>query len=137
MEKLPIRSFFFLSLKRVPLSFGWPLNTAWEDCLSLLFDKYICPHCNNHGCSKCPRELMNIPTGNRYQIWDVRTVFGPITPVFRTPEYLAEHMAKLKWEGTDYEYDFWLKHIKQGGDSLSEIICPDDIIIPSEIEDEK
>ena len=69
MPKIPERKLFFLSLKRVPLNFEWPLYTAWDDYLSFLFDKYICPHCNSHGCDKCPRELLNIPSGNGYQIW--------------------------------------------------------------------
>lgn len=64
-----------------------------------------------------------VPTGDGYQMWS-GTFDGPISPVFGTPEELAEYMVKNPRSSLDkgYDYDGWLKFINEIGWMPSGII---------------
>lgn len=56
------------------------------------------------------------PAGDGYQIWETVSEGSPISPVFATPEELAQYMAGRKW-GADSgsSYETWLKFINGPG----------------------
>lgn len=56
------------------------------------------------------------PTGDGYQIWETVSEGSPISPVFATPEELAQHMAGTRW-GADKgsSVETWLKFINGPG----------------------
>ena len=56
------------------------------------------------------------PTGPGYQIWETVSEGSPISPVFSTPEALADHMAGKRW-GADHgtPYETWLAFIEGPG----------------------
>jgi len=55
---------------------------------------------------------INPPDGEGYQIWETVSEGSPISPVFATPEELAQHMAGRPW-GADSgsSYESWLRFI--------------------------
>lgn len=108
-------------LKRVPLDFNYPLNTVWHGynvkrtftpCLSGGED--CCKRCKEMARLKnapttsygCPdnemyyREIYELldklcepPSGDGYQLWEIVSEGGPISPVFETLEGLSEWCA--------------------------------------------
>jgi len=56
------------------------------------------------------------PVGDGYQIWETVSEGSPISPVFATPEELAQHMAMTRW-GADKgsSYESWLRFINGPG----------------------
>jgi len=84
-----------------------------------------CLHCDGDGsiweseeAKQMAEEWMPAgpPAGDGYQIWETVSEGSPISPVFTTPEELAQHMAGTRWgadKGTSYET--WLKFIKGPG----------------------
>ena len=87
-----------------------------------------CPDCDGHGIprEKCAAydawERTEPPGGAGYQIWETVSEGSPISPVFATPEELAQHMAGTRWgadKGTSYEQ--WLKFILGPGCAVSMI----------------
>lgn len=68
------------------------------------------------------------PKGEGYQIWETVSEGSPISPVFATPEELAQHMAGRVWgadRGTSYET--WLNFITSVGWAPSMIMGADGI----------
>ena len=63
------------------------------------------------------------PTGDGYQIWETVSEGSPISPVFATPEELAQHMAGTRW-GADKgsSVETWLKFINGPCWALSMVI---------------
>ncbi|MBK8773042.1 MAG: hypothetical protein IPM06_21790 [Rhizobiales bacterium] len=63
------------------------------------------------------------PTGDGYQIWETVSEGSPISPVFATPEELAQHMAGTRW-GADKgsSVETWLKFINGPGWAPSMVI---------------
>jgi hypothetical protein len=84
-----------------------------------------CAACDGEGCIWPSQEAKDFheawegtepPAGEGYQIWETVSEGSPISPVFATPEALAEHMAGTSWgadKGTPYET--WLAFIKGPG----------------------
>ena len=63
------------------------------------------------------------PAGDGYQIWETVSEGSPISPVFASPEELAQYMAGRKWgadKGTPYET--WLKFINGPGWAMSGVV---------------
>jgi hypothetical protein len=85
-----------------------------------------CKECDGSGIRADKREACESwepeepPTGEGYQIWETVSEGSPISPVFATPEELAEHMAGTKW-GADKGIDYatWLRFIKGPGWAMS------------------
>lgn len=84
-----------------------------------------CPHCGGNGTIWDSPEDEQVadawvrtepPAGNGYQIWETVSEGSPISPVFASPEDLAQHMAGTK-RGADNgtSYETWLKFINGPG----------------------
>lgn len=84
-----------------------------------------CPECNGDGTIWDSPEAEQAaedwtrsepPTGDGYQIWETVSEGSPISPVFATPEELAQHMAGTRW-GADKgsSVETWLKFINGPG----------------------
>jgi hypothetical protein len=91
-----------------------------------------CHHCGGEGCtwpSKSDKYLHDTwkwkqpPKGKGYQIWETVSEGSPISPVFKTPEELAEHMSHTRWgadQGSTKEQ--WLEFILGPGWAPSGVI---------------
>lgn len=85
----------------------------------------LCTHCEGEGTVWLSPEAEQAadewkptepPAGEGYQIWETVSEGSPISPVFATPEALAEYMAGREWgadKGTSYEA--WLAFIRGPG----------------------
>lgn len=84
-----------------------------------------CPACNGGGtiwespeAEQAAEEWTRTepPVGDGYQIWETVSEGSPISPVFATPEELAQHMAGKQW-GADKgsSYETWLRFINGPG----------------------
>lgn len=84
-----------------------------------------CQHCKGEGTVWDSPENKQVaeawmstqpPTGDGFQIWETVSEGSPISPVFATPEELAQHMAGTRW-GADHgsSYETWLKFINGPG----------------------
>lgn len=89
----------------------------------------LCVECEGEGIRADKKEAYDSwepeepPAGEGYQVWETVSEGSPISPVFATPEELAEHMAGTRWgadKGTDYET--WLRFIKGSGWAMSGIM---------------
>ena len=101
---------------------GWAACKAEAHRLGLEAE---CPHCKGEGSLWPSSEVKQFaetwepfepPTGEGYQLWETVTEGSPISPVFETPEELAQYMCENPWgadEGTSYEK--WLAFIKGPG----------------------
>lgn len=60
------------------------------------------------------------PAGDGYQIWETVSEGSPISPVFATPEELAQHLAGKPW-GADKgsSYEDWMRFINGPGWAVS------------------
>ena len=137
-------------VKRVPLDFDWPLNKRWygyvinkcsdgdynltcDDCRkfakikNIKLDKVKCPDL----------EILEVPKGEGWQMWETTTEGGPISPVFKTPEKLAQWLVNnnVSTFGNDTAtYDQWLKMIKGSGFAVSMVIKGNKIMSGVEFE---
>jgi hypothetical protein len=86
------------TIKRVPMDFDWPLNEVWPGYLITglcgVFDG-DCDKCNNfsiiigeRGCG--PNLKIDPPEGPGWQLWETTSEGSPISPVFKSPEDLAD-----------------------------------------------
>jgi hypothetical protein len=91
-----------------------------------------CPVCNGHGDIWPSEEEKRIyeawtetepPTGDGYQIWETVSEGSPVSPVFATPEELAQWMVENDdsvTKGTTYEQ--WMAFINGPGWAPSSIV---------------
>ncbi len=86
-------------IKRVPLDFRWPLNTAWVGYTA----QQPCPDCkacgNVNACKTCDGEMVIVvrtdpPDGPGYQLWSTMGAGSPASPVFAEQEKLLRWCAK-------------------------------------------
>src|SRR3990167_319364 len=82
----------------------------------------VCADCEGDGISNDKREAYEAweksepPAGEGYQIWETVSEGSPISPVFATPEELAQYMATHGWGGdTGGNYATWLRFINGPG----------------------
>lgn len=109
------------TVKRVPLDFDWELRKIWYGYLRFVCGG-SCEDCKKYAkikgiplkSSGCPDFNIEPPTGEGYQLWDTTTEGMPVTPVFKTPEELAQYCeTNCTIHGsTDMSYDKWLSFIK-------------------------
>jgi len=92
-----------------------------------------CEHCAGNGTVWNPPEAEQLaddwkniepPTGDGYQLWETVSEGSPISPVFATPEELANYLATnedYKWKRNDAgtTCEQWLKFIMGTGWSVS------------------
>ena len=131
-------------VKRVPLDFDWPLKKRWygyviNKCLD--GDHNLsCDDCRRFAeiknikldKTKCPDlEILEVPKGEGWQMWETTTEGSPISPVFKTPEKLAQWLVNnnVSTFGNNIAtYDQWLKMIKGSGFAISMVIKDNKII---------
>lgn len=119
-------------IKRVPLDFNWPIGKIWYGyAISRCLDgdehyKFTCEDCRLYAQLKmmeftsynCPIfESLDPPEGEGWQMWEDVTEGSPMSPVFATPEGLAQWLADngASSFGSDTAtYEQWLAMIKQG-----------------------
>ena len=123
-------------IKRVPMDFDWPIGKVWtlylistcvesnyatcEDCRKAAKIKGLEFH--NHNC---PKFNLDPPTGNGYQLWETTSEGSPLSPVFETPEELAEWLEAnnaSSFGSMTCSYDQWLEFIKGPGWAPSAIM---------------
>lgn len=93
-----------------------------------------CAYCKGHGhtwpsdrvkrqCSAWRRK--EPPKGDGYQVWETVSEGSPISPVFATPQELANHMSTTRW-GADQgsSPETWLKFILGPGWAPSMMSSP-------------
>jgi len=123
-------------VKRVPLNFQWPIGKIWpfyllstciDDCeecksaakiLNLEMTDYGCPAFCNY----------DPPTGDGYQLWETTTEGSPMSPVFSSPEELAEWLEANEassFADMTCNYDEWLSFIRGPGWAPSAIVSKD------------
>lgn len=124
-------------VKRVPLDFDHPLEKVWYG-----YQITFCHEEYNEGCERC-REFARImgipmieydcepgkpcpdwkkhfkvdpPEGEGWQLWETTTEGAPVSPVFRTPEELAEWCEGNATVFADIKAtkNEWLEAIKSG-----------------------
>ena len=124
-------------VKRVPMDFDYPLRHIWYGYLfSFCYEEY------EDGCERCkefarimgipPKLYKNIPndnpcpdwrkyfkvdppTGEGYQLWGTTSEGEPRSPVFKTPEELAEWCAEndTVFGNIKATKEEWLKMIQE------------------------
>ena len=118
-------------IKRVPMDFDWPMDKIWsgylmsrcvdscEDCHKVA--KIIgIPYIDDSSCPQFPD--FGPPKGEGYQLWETTSEGSPMSPVFETPEELAEWLEFNKassFAKMTCSYDEWLDFIKGPGWALS------------------
>ena len=123
-------------IKRVPLDFDWPIGRIWLPYMVSLCDEQVdyilrgaekdrCEVCRHAArladvtitsCG-CPDWNIHPPTGDGWQLWETVTEGSPISPVFATPEELADWLVSADndtsiTKGTTREQ--WLAMIQVG-----------------------
>ena len=123
-------------IKRVPLDFDWPIGKIWPGymiSLCLASDEN-CEQCKKFAKiinlpmtkSDCPElPMLEPPTGEGYQLWETTTEGSPQSPVFATPEELAQWLvdnnaSTFGCQTTTYEN--WLKFIKGPGWAMTMVV---------------
>lgn len=115
-------------VKRVDFKFDWYEKTinseskVWEGYK--LNIKILCPLCEGEEkpCCLCYGEkyvipVIEVPTGEGWQMWETVSEGSPLSPVFKTPEELAKWLADNKISSfgrMTATYEQWLKMIKVG-----------------------
>ena len=132
-------------LRRVPLDFDWPLNEVWPGFyLSIcneMSDKKgrsiedSCKLCRQFAQlasvplkGDCPDVDVEPPTGDGYQLWETVSEGSPVSPVFVTPEHLAQWLTEPGNDTSitqDTNYEQWLKFIKGDGWAPSMVCSPE------------
>ena len=92
----------------------------------------LCPACSGSGTAwDSPEdeqaaeawERTEPPAGDGYQIWETVSEGSPISPVFATPEALAEYMNGRAWGGDKgCSYESWLNFINGPGWASSMVV---------------
>ena len=92
-------------LKRVPLDFDYPLDTAWYGyhtnfCFDAEYETDGCDNCKRFAklkglkltSSGCPdfEPFLGPPKGEGFQLWGTTSEGRPISPVFKTLDELCE-----------------------------------------------
>ena len=128
-----------IEIKRVALDFEWPIGKVWygyyiQDCLSEK-DYTGCDDCRKFAKIKgleirsfgCPdfEPILGPPKGDGYQLWENTSEGSPLSPVFETPEELAEWLEANEassFGSMTCSYDQWLDFIRGPGWAPSMII---------------
>jgi len=115
----------------------WKKLNEWGDFKDLI----ECPHCDgNYVDPEFVEDFENWqaiapPNGDGWQLWETVSSGSPITPVFETPEELAEYCATSKgeWFGGHYakqmDYEKWLIFIKREGWAASAVSGEDGLMV--------
>jgi len=120
-------------IKRVPLDFEWPIGEIWpfylhntciDDCDKCkLAAKEIGLGMTEYGCPAFKK--YNPPEGVGFQLWETTSEGSPMSPVFDTPESLAEWLEANKvssFASFTCSYDQWLDFIRGPGWATSAIL---------------
>jgi len=137
-------------IKRVPIDFDWPIGVIWPGFTFSLCSKmeYVCKVEKEKGerCNLCRKyaqlsgyeistyncpilPLETLPKGEGYQLWETTSEGSPMSPVFSTPEELAEWLEFNKassFGSMTCSYDQWLDFIRGPGWAPSAIFTPEE-----------
>lgn len=104
-------------IKRVQLDFDWPIGKGWppymggicsddvKSCMGLKNPTDLdvtCGHCKHAAklagveavtLGRCPKWVHDPLPGDCYQLWETVSEGSPVSPVFATPEELADWMV--------------------------------------------
>jgi hypothetical protein len=125
-------------VRRVPLTFNWPLNKVWDGYLRPARTE-TCQACNGTNfvvregyreiCWDCDDGEVNIyegpPEGPGWQLWETTSEGSPTSPVFEAAEALARWATNnaTVFAGMKATYGEWLTMIV--GDALDEMAASD------------
>ena len=141
-------------VKRVPINFDWPMNKIWW---GYELPEVVCQTCAGMGrsiqllsvdlilkgeiqrihdperCSTCDgkgriRQIIEIPRGTGYQLWDTAFDWRPQSPVYKIPEELASWLAEKKvfaFAIFTLSYEQWLDFILEKNETLASFIKSD------------
>ena len=141
-------------VKRVPITFDWPMNKIWwgyelpevvcQTCAGMgrlfqllsmdiiqkgeiqrIHDPERCPTCDGKGRI---RPIIEIPRGTGYQLWETTHNWSPVSPVFRIPEELASWLAEKRvfaFAIFTLSYEQWLDFILEKNETLASFIKSD------------
>src|ERR1035437_1164735 len=113
-------------VRRVPLDFSLPVGEVWPGFMVLNYlpkcatcegaggleidnDYADCPACQGHGniATAEQRAILEVPTGEGWQVWETVSEGSPITPVFATDVELIDWLVT---EGTHCVATPWKRH---------------------------
>jgi hypothetical protein len=80
---------------------------------------------------ECPDYTTKVPTGPGYQLWETTSEGSPISPVFESPEELAQWLVDNKtpsFASKTEDYETWLKFIQGPGWAPSAVGVGDQMI---------
>jgi len=134
-------------VKRVSLDFDWPIGAIWPPYMASICTEEMgycigkdktteerCIACRHAGklakrpwkkYFDCPEWATQPPTGEGYQLWETTSEGSPISPVFKTPEELAQWLFDIKasaFGSCTATYEHWLNFIKGPGWAPSAIM---------------
>lgn len=131
-------------IKRVPLNFNWPIGKIWPGyMLSICSEMEYVEKDDSKRCDLCIKfaKIMRYPKnknyecpeftfrdppkGKGYQFWETVSEGSPRSPVFDTPEKLAEWLFENKASTCGFQtttYENWLKFIKSDAWSVSMVL---------------
>ena len=116
-------------VKRVPLDFKWPMHKIWPGFCSVFYSIGKAYNFTDEEMELYAEiafggedEMLNqtrsdLPEGDGWQMWEDCTEGSPISPVFKTPEELAQWLADNKasaFGSMTATYEQWLATIKKG-----------------------
>ena len=113
-------------IRRVALDFEWPLNKRWPGYCIQFYESI--PEELEDKCAEVmgfedasemiwEKLRFDPPIGEGWQMWEDCTEGSPISPVFKTPEELAQWLADNKasaFGSMTATYEQWLATIKKG-----------------------
>ena len=126
-------------IKRVQMDFDWPIGKIWpgymhgvcseaiEYCMGgeRLEHDMACEICRHAAklagrpilSYGCPQWKIDPLPGEGWQMWETETEGSPMSPVFKTPEGLAQWLVDNRASASGYQtatYDEWFAMIKKG-----------------------
>lgn len=119
------------------MGFGHDSTNAWiviKAELKRFKQPSTCAHCKGQGdtwptdklrrqCAAWKRK--GPPEGDGYQVWETVSEGSPISPVFATPQELANHMSTTRWGGDEGSSpETWLRFILGPGWAPSMMSSP-------------
>ena len=99
----------------------------------------VCAHCEGHGSAEAyPGQRADAeawqptapPTGDGYQLWQTVSEGGPVSPVFVTPEELADWIRTegSKFDGSTTPRDALIRWINNDGHSAGSFVIADGVM---------
>lgn len=101
-------------LKRVPLTFDWPLNAVWPGYQLGYYGRQDYELVEKYLSDEELGRKVEPPTGEAYQMWETVSEGSPISPPFATKEELADWLGEHKNDDLGGSRDDWMAVINAG-----------------------